>query len=153
MIEQDYKTLSKMLHINSNVRNLNVILARQLESVKKYTPKEGLVIFDQGKFHPMITSTSLIETLHKEFGVTTVLFYTTKNPNIVPILDKNTEYKCWYTVETSTIFFSGSIGKEGSLNLVKSRDEVRKNVSSWSLIGDNHKIDLHLHDGSFLLCM
>ena len=74
MIEQDYKTLSKMLHINSNVRNLNVILARQLESVKKYTPKEGLVIFDQGKFHPMITSTSLIETLHKEFGVTTVLF-------------------------------------------------------------------------------
>ena len=86
--ERNYKDIDRMLSLDST-RQLNNILRTQLLKVKKYTPKDnGLVIYDNGRFNPMITSTSLIKILNETQGVNKVVFYTTVSPHTVEIKQK-----------------------------------------------------------------
>ena len=150
--ERNYKDIDRMLSLDST-RQLNNILRTQLLKVKKYTPKDnGLVIYDNGRFNPMITSTSLIKILNETQGVNKVVFYTTVSPHTVEILNKSNDYKLFYVVENSVISVNTYLTSSQSVLNTKMR--LHKSYTSWTAIGhrDNQPMTLHLNDGSLLLC-
>lgn len=149
--ERNYKEIDRMLSLDST-RQLNNILRKQLLGIRKNTPsKTGLVIFDNGEFNPLISSTSLIKILHETQDVNKVVFYTTRSPHSVQVLTKEQSYNQFYFVEDSVIHVNCYLHKTGSI--LNSKMRFHKTYTSWTAIGTNDgSMNLNLEHGSILLC-
>jgi len=122
--------------------DINVILARQLLSLRRTTPLSGLVIYNNGEWHPEVTSRAWLEDFMNEQKLTKAILYDTVMPHSIEF--KNP--KAWF-------YLSESISKNSFQNITHNRSYKRKNINYFDVVGSLDKTgSMILEQGTMLLC-
>ena len=122
--------------------SINVILARQLLLLRRKAPLSGLEIYNNGNWHPEVTSRIWLEDFMTENNLTKATLYDTVMPHSIEF----DEPKSWFYIDKSIAKYTNNSGN--------GRKYLRKNINYTDDVPANMKSSGHLilEQGTILVC-